>query len=110
MDTHSQPALDTLASLGMTALVTARHRASVARLQLLPLDVLEPTAAAQLFAERYRAKGGAWNDTRDSDAAAAIVERLGRLPLANELKVARAALRQVSVAQLSTDLEWDRGQ
>ncbi len=65
---------------------------------------------SQLFAERYREKGGAWDDVRDSDAAAAIVERLGWLPLAIELQAARAALRQVGVGQLSADLERDRSQ
>jgi tetratricopeptide (TPR) repeat protein len=74
------------------------------------LDVLDPDAAAQLFAERYREKGGEWDEARDSNSAAAIVERLGWLPLAIELQAARAALRQVSVAQLNADLERDRSQ
>jgi tetratricopeptide (TPR) repeat protein len=103
-------ALDTLMSLGITALVTARHQPSVARLAVVRLDVLDPTAAVQLFTERYREKGGAWDDARDSDAAATIVERLGWLPLAIELQAARAALRGMSVTQVSSDLARDRSQ
>ncbi len=103
-------ALDTLMSLGITALVTARHQPSVARLAVVRLDVLDPDAAAQLFAERYRAQGGSWDDVRDRDATANVVERLGWLPLAIELQAARAALRGMSVDQLGTDLARDRSQ
>ncbi len=102
--------LDHLSALHLTVLVTARHQPSVPRLAVVRLDVLDPTAAEQLFAERYREKGGDWDEARDSSAAAAIVERLGWLPLAIELQAARAALRQVSVAQLNADLERDRSQ
>lgn len=102
--------LDTLSALHITALVTARHTPTVSRLAVVRLDVLDPATAAQLFAERYREKGGEWIDARDSSSAAAIVERLGWLPLAIELQAARAALRQVSAAQLNADLERDRSQ
>ncbi len=90
--------------------MTARHQPSVARLQLLPLDVLDTPAAVQLFAERYRERGGDWDDARDSQAATTIVEQLGRLPLAIELQAARAALRRLSVSQVSADLERDHSQ
>ena len=112
-------ALDHLSALKITALVTARHTPAVPRLRLLPLDVLAPVAAAQLFAERYREKGGAWDEGDEGDAArdasyaasaANVVERLGWLPLAIELQAARAALGQMSVAQLSADLDRDRSQ
>ncbi|HEY7340867.1 MAG TPA: tetratricopeptide repeat protein [Ktedonobacterales bacterium] len=103
-------ALETLTPLGITALVTARHRPAVARLTVVPLDVLDPPAAVELFAERYREKGGNWDDTRDTASAAAIVERLGRLPLAIELQAARAALRQMTVSDLNADLARDRSQ
>jgi tetratricopeptide (TPR) repeat protein len=100
--------LDVLSSLGITALVTARHAPSVARLQLFPLDVLDEPAAIQLFAERYRAQGGAWDEARDTEATATIVERLGWLPLAIELQAARTAMRQTPVAQVSSDLARDQ--
>ncbi len=103
-------ALDSLMSLGITALVTARHILSGPRLTVVRLDVLDPPAAAQLFAERYRAQGGSWDDTHDRDATAIVVERLGWLPLAIELQAARAALRGMSVDQLSADLARDRSQ
>jgi tetratricopeptide (TPR) repeat protein len=103
-------ALDTLSALHITALVTARHTPTVSRLVVVRLDVLDPSAATQLFAERYREKGGEWDEVRDGSSAAAIVERLGWLPLAIELQAARAALRQVSVAQLNADLDRDRSQ
>ncbi len=82
----------------------------MARLAVVRLDVLDPPAAVELFAERYRERGGDWDDTRDAASADAIVERLGRLPLAIELQAARAALRQMSAADLNADLARDRGQ
>lgn len=103
-------ALDTLAALNVTALVTARHQPSVSRLEVLWLDVLEPLAAVQLFAERYRAQGAVWDDARDTAPAAKVAEYLGWLPLAIELQAARAALRRESVAQLAATLEHDHSQ
>jgi tetratricopeptide (TPR) repeat protein len=102
-------ALEVLAPLGITVLLTARHEPSVPQLTLLRLDVLEPTAAVALFAERYREKGGAWEEARDTPHAATIVELLGRLPLAIELAAARAARRHTGVAGLADELsEADR--
>jgi hypothetical protein len=102
-------ALDVLAPLGMTALLTARHEPSSPRVRLVALDVLAPDAAAQLFAERYRDRGGAWDETRDAPAAAAVAEALGRLPLAIELAAARAARARTGVAALAEELgEADR--
>ncbi len=47
-------ALDTLAPLNISALLTARHEPSSPRLRLVSLDVLDPAAAVKLFAERRR--------------------------------------------------------
>jgi hypothetical protein len=68
--------------LGITVLVTARHQPRIPSLRLVELDVLEPEAALHLFAERYTDRGGAWDPGRDAAPARAVVEALGRLPLA----------------------------
>jgi tetratricopeptide (TPR) repeat protein len=102
-------ALDLLAPLGITALLTARHEPSSPRLRLVTLDVLDPEAAAQLFAQRYADRGGAWDAARDEGAAATVVQALGRLPLAVELAAARAARARTGVAVLAAELgEADR--
>ena len=97
-------ALQTLAAAQMTVLVTARHRPASGRLYVMTLDVLTPEAARDLFSERYRAKGGTWQDDRDQEAVAAITMQLGSLPLAIELAAARAALTHTSVTGLLADL------
>jgi predicted ATPase len=79
-------------------------------LTVVPLDVLDPTTAIQLFAERYRAQGGAWDEDRDTEAATAIVDQLGYLPPAIELQAARAARGGMSVTHLNADLDRDRSQ
>jgi tetratricopeptide (TPR) repeat protein len=79
-------------------------------LRIQPLDVLDPTAAVALFAERYQTQGGAWDAARDTAPAANVVEILGYLPLAIELQAARAALFQPDVAALAATLDHDRGQ
>jgi tetratricopeptide (TPR) repeat protein len=97
-------ALAVLAPLGLTVLLTARHEPSIPQLTLLRLDVLEPAPALALFAERYREKGGVWDEARDTPEAAKVVELLGRLPLAIELAAARAARGYTSVAALAAEL------
>lgn len=102
-------ALDLLAPVGITTLLTARHEPSSSRVRLIGLDVLEPEAAVQLFAESYRNRGGVWDDARDASAGLAVVEALGRLPLAIELAAARAARARMGVAALAAELgEVDR--
>jgi tetratricopeptide (TPR) repeat protein len=102
-------ALDVFATLGLTALLTARHEPSSPRLRLLPLDVLAPEAATALFAERYSGRGGGWDVGRDRSSAVEVVEALGQLPLAIELAAARAARAHTGVAALAAELrEADR--
>lgn len=102
-------ALDALAPLGISVVLTARHEPSSPRLRLVPLDVLAPEAAARLFAERYSARGGDWNPARDATPAAEVAEALGRLPMALELAAARAARARTGVAALAAELrEADR--
>ncbi|HEX6123261.1 MAG TPA: DUF4062 domain-containing protein, partial [Ktedonobacterales bacterium] len=101
--------LDLLAPLGVHALVTARHEPASPRLRLVRLDALEPAPAVELFTERYTARGGAWDSARDAEPARAVVEALGRLPMAIELAAARAARQQTGVATLAAELgEADR--
>ncbi|MBF6590216.1 MAG: tetratricopeptide repeat protein, partial [Ktedonobacterales bacterium] len=90
--------------LGITVLVTSRHRPSLPNLRLTPLDVLTPGPAAAVFAARYAEAGGAWEATRDGEPAAQVVERLGLLPLAIELAAADAAINGLSVAALAAQL------
>ena len=83
------------------------------RLTVVPLDVLDPTAAVELFAERFRAQGGSWDDgdeARDAESTAQVVKQLDYLPLAIELQAARAARGGMSVAHLNADLARDRSQ
>ncbi|HEV7129721.1 MAG TPA: tetratricopeptide repeat protein, partial [Ktedonobacterales bacterium] len=102
-------ALGTLAPLGISVLIAARHEPASPRLRLFPLDVLGAAPATQLFAVRYADRGGDWEPARDEAAAAAVVEALGRLPLAIELAAARAARAHTGVAALAGELtEADR--
>jgi tetratricopeptide (TPR) repeat protein len=102
-------ALDTLCPLGMRLLLTARHEPSSPRVRTVPLDVLEPLAAVQLFEERYAARNGDWDAVRDRQATSAVVTALGWLPLAIELAAARAARMHQGVAALAEELtEADR--
>ena len=97
-------ALATLNALGVRALITSRAEPSAPGLRVKRLDVLDPEAAIALFAERYIAAEGAWDESRDATAAGAIVEALGYLPLAIELAAARAGRNRMSVAALATEL------
>ncbi|HEY7984439.1 MAG TPA: tetratricopeptide repeat protein, partial [Ktedonobacterales bacterium] len=97
-------ALDVLAPLRISTLVTARHEPSSPRLRLVTLDVLGPAAAVDLLAERYAGRGGDWSAARDAPAATEVVEALGRLPLAIELAAARAARARTGLAQLAGEL------
>src|SRR5579883_575398 len=97
-------ALETLASLHATVLLTARHRPANERLRVVSLNVLSSQASVALFHERYSAKGGDWQQARDAPATAQVAQQLGYLPLAIELAASRAALRQMSVADLAAEL------
>lgn len=97
-------ALETLAPLAITVIVTARHRPASPHLRLLPLDVLDTSAAIRLFASRYRDRGGPWETDPDTVGARFVVELLGRLPLAIELAAARAAYFRLSVHALGDEL------
>ncbi|HEY7832557.1 MAG TPA: tetratricopeptide repeat protein, partial [Ktedonobacterales bacterium] len=97
-------ALDVLAPLGISTLVTARHEPASPRLRLFALDVLDSGAAVALFGARYAARGGDWDAAREGAAAAEITEALGRLPLAIELAAARAARGRTGVAALAAEL------
>lgn len=99
-------ALDQLKPLGVTLLVTARHRPSLSgKLRLQTLDVLEPEAALVLFHERYTSQEGVWEAARDTSAAQVVVEALGRLALAVELAAARAAQPGHSVVELAAEVQ-----
>jgi tetratricopeptide (TPR) repeat protein len=101
--------LDLLAPLGVRTLVTARHEPASPRTRLVRLEALESAPAVELFAERYTARGGAWEVARDGEPARKVVEALGRLPMAVELAAARAARQQTGVAALAAELgEADR--
>jgi tetratricopeptide (TPR) repeat protein len=101
--------LDTFSTLGMSLLLTARHEPSSPRIRIVALDVLDPAAAAQLFEERYVARGGEWDAGRDRSAAGVVVEALGWLPLAIELAAARAARMHQPAPVLANELkEADR--
>src|SRR5215469_16852538 len=101
--------LDTFAALGLSLLLTARHEPSSPRVRIVALDVLDPAAAAQLFEERYVARGGEWDAGRDRSAASIVVEALGWLPLAIELAAARAARMHQPAPVLADELhEADR--
>ena len=97
-------ALDTLTPLGIASLLTARHEVTTAQLALTHLDILPRDAARRLFSIRYTGRGGDWSPDRDGDAADAVVESLGRLPIAIELAAARAARSHTSVAALADEL------
>ncbi|MGO8951530.1 MAG: tetratricopeptide repeat protein [Ktedonobacterales bacterium] len=102
-------ALESLAPLGMRVLLTARYQPSSPRVRLVALDVLEPASAVQLFEERYTSRGGNWDAVRDHEAAAAVVDALGWLPLAIELAAARAARTHQGMATVAMELrEADR--
>src|SRR5262249_17438594 len=76
---------------------------------LLPVDILDRRAAVELFAERYRDRGGVWDSVRDRTDTGEVVEALGRLPLAIELAAVRAARARTGVAALVAELrEADR--
>ncbi len=97
-------ALETLDALNIAVLLTSRTDPFLPRLRLVSLEALEAAAAVRLFAQRYADRGGAWEETRDSPAAASISEALGYLPLALELAAARATLKRISVAALAQEL------
>ena len=96
--------LPTLRSLGITVLVTSRHEINWPQIRQITLDVLETDPSVTLFAERYKARGGTWDNTRDADHARHVVELLGRLPLAIELAAARAARRKSTPESLAAEL------
>jgi class 3 adenylate cyclase/tetratricopeptide (TPR) repeat protein len=96
--------LDTLASLGITNLLTSRSEPASPRVRLLRLDVLGPEPSVQLFAERFIARGGSWSDERDTAASRVIVDALGGLPLAIELVAARTARTGLPLAALADEL------
>ncbi len=98
-------AVETFAALGMSMLLTARHEPSSPRVRIVALDVLDPAAAAQLFEERYAARGGDWDAGRDRSAASVVVEALGWLPLAIELAAARAARMHQPATALAHELQ-----
>jgi hypothetical protein len=97
-------ALEALAPLAITVLVTMRHRPASPHLRLLPLDMLDTSAAIRLFASRYRDRGGPWETDADTVGARFVVELLSRLPLAIELAAARAASFRLSVHALGDEL------
>lgn len=103
-DLPLERALDVLAPLGITTLLTARHEPASSRLRLLTLDVLDPEAAVTLLGERYAGRGGDWDPARDRVPAHEAVDALGRLPLAIELAAARAARGHLGVAALAAEL------
>ncbi|HEX9038223.1 MAG TPA: adenylate/guanylate cyclase domain-containing protein [Ktedonobacterales bacterium] len=96
--------LDSLAPLGMVTLLTSRAELSSPRVRLARLDALDAAAGAELFAERFAARGGVWNAARDLPMAQAITEALGGLPLAIELAAARAARTRLSLSALAGEL------
>jgi tetratricopeptide (TPR) repeat protein len=96
--------LDTLAPLGIAALVTTRVEPTSPHIRLLNLEVLDDEAGARLFAERYADRGGRWDAARDNDAMRAVVDALGGLPLAIELAAARAARTRLPLATLAEEL------
>jgi tetratricopeptide (TPR) repeat protein len=96
--------LDTLEPLQVTALLTSRIEPSSQRVRLCRLDVLDPDAGVQLFAERYANRGGQWDAARDKPAAESIVAALGGLPLAIELAAARAARTRLSLLTLAEEV------
>jgi tetratricopeptide (TPR) repeat protein len=98
-------ALETFSALGMSVLLTARHEPSSPRVRIVTVDVLDPAAAAELFQERYIARGGEWDSGRDRSAASVVVEALGWLPLAIELAAARAARTHQAVSMLADELQ-----
>ena len=86
-----QRALETLAALSITVLLTTRTEFHLPRLSLYKLEVLAPAAALTLLQQRYADLGGTWHAARDDAPAVAIVSALGSLPLALELAAPRAA-------------------
>ncbi len=88
--------LETLSSLGITALVTARFQPDIPRLRPILLAVPDLSDAMQLFAERYTAAQRfangdfataeePWDASRNEAAVRDVVNTLGCLPLAIEL-------------------------
>ncbi len=96
-------ALETLAALTITALLTTRTEFRAPRLKLVKLDVLEPAAALTLFQQQYTDLSGDWDATRNEAPAAAIVKALGYLPLAIELAAPRAA--EIGLAALAQEVQ-----
>jgi tetratricopeptide (TPR) repeat protein len=96
--------LDTLAPLGVAALVTTRVEPTSQHIRLLNLDVLDAEAGVRLFAKRYADRGGQWEAAHDTQATTAIVDALGGLPLAIELAAARAARTRLPLSTLAEEL------
>jgi class 3 adenylate cyclase/tetratricopeptide (TPR) repeat protein/DNA-binding XRE family transcriptional regulator len=96
--------LDAVKPLGITPLLTMRGEPSPPHVYLLRLETLAIGAAAQLFAERYTARGGTWVAERDGAMAAEITAALGGLPLAIELAAARAARKRLPLATVAEEL------
>ncbi|HEY7984825.1 MAG TPA: DUF4062 domain-containing protein, partial [Ktedonobacterales bacterium] len=97
--------LDLLAGLTIRALLTSRHVISSPRLEVRAVDVLDPSPAVALFAERYQQRQGRWDAARDAADAGALVRALGYLPLAIELEAARGAVGKLSVAALAREVQ-----
>jgi tetratricopeptide (TPR) repeat protein len=98
-------AIDTLSALGCALVLTVRHEPSNPRIDLVRLDVPEAQAAHDLFVAQFLKRGGDWSTWRDDEAVMAVVDALGRLPLAIELAAARAVRIQTGIAALAQDLQ-----
>jgi Domain of unknown function (DUF4062)/NB-ARC domain len=103
-DLPLQEILAMLASLSMTALVTSRIFFFLPVVKVWNLEVLAPDEAVALLRDRYRDKGGLWDEAHDVDIAHDIVAALGCLPLAIELAAARAAQLRMSIARLDEEM------
>ncbi len=93
-----------LASARMTVLLTTRIFFSTPLLTLCRLDVLASNEAQALLRDRFVAKGGRWEEARDTEPASHTVAALGYLPLAIELAAARAARLGLSMATLDREM------
>jgi class 3 adenylate cyclase/tetratricopeptide (TPR) repeat protein len=100
-----QRVLDLALPLDLRILVTSRVELAESRVRLVRLESLPDAEGVQLFAERYTAKGGAWDEARDRSAAERIVTALGGLPLAIELVAARAARKRLPLAVVAEELQ-----
>src|SRR5262249_37612651 len=88
---------------GVRVLATSREPLRAAGEHLWPVNVLEETAAARLFADRAAAvRPGFALDAANEGAVAETCRRLDGLPLAIELAAAR--LRTMDVATLGQEL------